>query len=158
MPHSWRTHPRLQGRFHPDFPDDVQVLVHDGGSRLSADPPELVWVRITGAEDELFTGGVLNAPMALKSVREGDTIRFLLPPGCEYPLFVTEKYLSERPDWIIHACQQCGMSEIFDAPSDLVRKQFPDAPPGAVVEAFTVLCPMCNGTIVLEHKPEALPT
>jgi len=28
---SWRNHPALVGRFHPEFYDDMQVYVHDGG-------------------------------------------------------------------------------------------------------------------------------
>src|SRR5215471_14876033 len=33
---NWREHPLLKSRFHPEFPDDLQVIVHDGGPRLSS--------------------------------------------------------------------------------------------------------------------------
>jgi hypothetical protein len=36
MDSRWRDDPLLKGRFHPDFPDDLQVVVHDGGPRLTA--------------------------------------------------------------------------------------------------------------------------
>lgn len=95
----WRRHPKLRGRFHPRAPDDLQVLVHDGGPRLSKHRPELVWVRVTGGEGDVFTGTVLNQPHQLVTVRQGSSIRFLVPERGEHPLLVTEKYLRERPDW-----------------------------------------------------------
>ena len=42
----WRTDPLLAGRFHQNYPDDLQVVVHDGGPRLSVIGPELMWVRL----------------------------------------------------------------------------------------------------------------
>ncbi len=48
---SWRGHPLLKGRFHPEYPDDLQVLIYDGGPRLSKHPPEVVWVRVVGSRD-----------------------------------------------------------------------------------------------------------
>jgi hypothetical protein len=158
MSHPWRTHPRLQGRFHPEYPDDLQVLAHDGGPEIAANPPELVWVRVTGMAGGVFTGRVLNAPQTTQGVREGDTIRFLAPEASEYAILATEKYLRERGDWTIHPCLQCGLTELFDAPSDLIRKQFPDRPGGSLVEAFVVRCPLCLGTIALERKPGVSPT
>jgi hypothetical protein len=102
VPHEWRKHPALQKRFHPEHADDLQVIVHDGGPRISDRKPELVWV----------------------------TLR------------VTEKYLRERPDWIIHPCENCGLSELFDAPSELMKAIFPDLQDGAVMESFTAVCGM----------------
>lgn len=32
MNHEWRKHPRLINLLHPDYPDDLQVVVHDGTS------------------------------------------------------------------------------------------------------------------------------
>ncbi|MCA8995839.1 MAG: DUF2314 domain-containing protein, partial [Planctomycetaceae bacterium] len=84
----WRHHPRLRGRFHPEFPDDLQVIVHDGGPRLSPNPAELVWVRVVHQEGELFRGEVLNQPHKLKSVRHGDEVLFIVPASGEHPLQV----------------------------------------------------------------------
>ncbi len=44
----WRNHPTLESRFHPEHPDDLEVLVHDGGPRMTDCRPELVWVTVTG--------------------------------------------------------------------------------------------------------------
>lgn len=149
----WRTHPRLRGRFQPDFPDDLQVLVHDGGPRITLRQPELVWVRVTGGgESDVFTGLVLNQPQQLSSVKKGQQIRFMVPSGGEYPILIREKYLVERPLWTIHPCQKCGFSEMFDPPSDLIQFAFPKLQAGAVVDIFTATCPLCGGIQTLEYK------
>src|SRR6187399_1962076 len=109
----WRVHPKLQGRFHPDAPDDLQVLIHDGGPRLSDRTPEAVWVTVTGCdENDVFTGRVLNQPQHLQSIEQGTEIKFIAP-SCRYLLMVTGKYLSERGNWNIQPCDQCGFDELF---------------------------------------------
>lgn len=52
----WRTDPALSGRFHPDYPDDLQVIVHDGGPRFTEKPPELIWVTVTAKDEKAFRG------------------------------------------------------------------------------------------------------
>ena len=44
---SWRNLPQFAGRFHPEFTDDLEILIHDGGPRLTDCSAELVWGRIT---------------------------------------------------------------------------------------------------------------
>jgi hypothetical protein len=148
----WQDHPQLKGRFHTEYPDDLQVIVHDGGPRVSDLRPELVWVRVIGGQGEVFVGHILNEPHQLQSVSQGALIKFVVPDGCEYPLMVTDKYLSERPDWIIDPCQNCGLSELFDAPSDLLRIVFLDMPDDCVVEMFSAFCGACGGVQVVQHK------
>jgi hypothetical protein len=148
----WRAHPRLSGRFHPDCPDDLQVLVHDGGPRLTDRRPELVWVRVTGWDGDVFAGRVLNKPHQLVTVQGGSAIRFVVPAGGEHPLLVTAKYLHERGDWVVHPCNKCGLSELFDAPSELIRKVFPNTPPDAVMSMFSAFCGACGGIQVVRHK------
>jgi hypothetical protein len=148
----WRNHPKLKGKFHPEYPDDVQVLVHDGGPRLTDHRPELVWVRVTTCTGSVFKGTVLNQPKQLTSIQEGSVVAFLVPDGGQHPLMVTEKYLQERPDWIVHPCQQCGLTELFDAPSDLMRVVFPDLPDGSTMGIFTAFCGLCRGVQVVQHK------
>ncbi len=146
---SWRDHPRLQGRFHPDAPDDVQVLVHDGGPRLTDRRPEVVWVTVIGCDDsDLFTGRVLNNPQHLVTASEGDEIKFIAPSG-EHLLMVTDKYLIERLNWRIQACQQCGLDELLDAPSDLLPVIFPNMADDETVEMFTSYCGVCGGIQVV---------
>lgn len=152
MSHQWRDHPKLIGRFHPDYPDDVQVMVHDGGPRLTTHHPEVVWVNITGCDGDIFRGIVLNQPHQLTSVTANAEILFIVPDSGEYPLLVTEKYLQERSEWIIHPCNQCGLSELLDAPSDLIRAVFPNQPTDAVMNAFTAFCGVCGGVQIVQNQ------
>lgn len=149
---AWRNHPKLLGRFHPDYPDDLRVVVHDGGPRISSSLPEVIWVRVTGMADEFFRGSLLNQPHHLETVRQGDEIMFIVPEKGKYPLQVREKYLQERGDWIIHPCNKCGLSELFDAPSDLIRKSFPNAPEGMGMSFFTTFCGACGGNQIITRK------
>jgi len=156
VPHEWREHPALQRRFHPEHADDLQVIVHDGGPRISDRKPELVWVTLTASHGEVFTGKILNRPSQLQTVNQGDEIHFIVPKDGKQPLRVTRKYLRERPDWIIHPCKNCGLSELFDAPSELMKAIFTDLPDDAVMESFTVLCGMCGGFQLIQHKDAVL--
>jgi len=148
----WRTHPKLQGKFHPDYPDDVRVIVHDGGPRLTDRQPELMWVRVTGYSPPVFTGLVLNRPEQLRSVSEGDEISFMVPDRGEHAIRVSAKYLAERPNWTITPCPKCGLSELFDAPSDLTNVVFASLPPGATMEVFTAVCGLCGGVQMVQHR------
>jgi hypothetical protein len=152
MESPWRNDPALQGRFHPEHPDDLQVIVHDGGPRFTKLPPELMWVRVTAARPGAYIGTLLNPPHGLTSVREGGEVLFICPPGSQHPFRTSEKYLAERPDWDVAPCNKCGFPELFDAPSDLARRVFPDLPPGQVPEMMTAFCPMCGGVQVLARK------
>ena len=153
MSHEWHDHPSLQGRFHPEHPDDVEVLVHDGGPRPTEQRPELVWVRITGLDGDVFTGDVLNQPQQLTLVCRGMSINFIA--AGPHLLQVRETYLQERDDWTIHARDRCGLSALFDAPSQLMRKVFPSLPKGATMEMFTAFCGACGGAQVVEHKKKS---
>ncbi len=148
----WREHPKLKGRFLPDHPDDLQVFVHDGGPRTSPNPAEAVWVSVTGVNGEVFRGRVLNQPHNLRSVRQGSEITFVVADGAEFPVMVTDKYLRERGAWVIHPCRKCGHSELFDAPSDLMRAVFPNVPAGAQMSMFSAFCPLCGGVQVVQSK------
>jgi hypothetical protein len=145
MPNDWRNHPKLKGWLQPEHPNDVQVVVHDGGPRLTDHRPELVWVRVIGVDRDVFTGEVLNKPQQLASVRHGDRVQFVVPASGGHPLMVRPKYLIERDRWVIHPCNQCGLSELFDAPSDLIEKVFPNLPAGQVPQMFTAFCGACGG-------------
>lgn len=148
----WRTHPKLAGRFPAEHPDDLQVLVHDGGPRITDRQPEAVWVTVTGCDGDVFTARVLNQPSQLRAIQMGQQIQFIVPSGGGYPILVTEKYLRERSSWVVHPCETCGLAELFDAPSDLIRAVFPNIPEGAVMEGFTSFCPLCRGVQALEYK------
>lgn len=153
--HSWRDDPNLKGRFHPEYPDDLQVIVHDGGPRLTETTPELMWVKVLGKKGIANQGEILNAPHNLKTVKTGSKILFIALPEVEYPFRVTEKYLAERDAWNILPCNKCGFPELFDAPSDLINKVFPSLPPGNLVQSFTAFCPLCGGAQVIDFKDKS---
>jgi hypothetical protein len=144
----WREHSKLRGRFHPQYPDDLEVLVHDGGPRIAATAPELMWVRVVGMSDDAFLGTLLNAPKQLTSVAIGAEILFVVPKRFEYPLRVTAQYLAERTKWDVHACSGCGLDELFDAPSSLIAKVFPNTP--GELEMFSALCGARGGAQVVK--------
>lgn len=154
MGSEWRGHQKLEGRFLPDHPDDLQVFVHDGGPRISRNPAEAVWVTVTGMDGDVFRGRVLNQPHNLRSVRQGSEIEFVVADGAKLPVMVTDKYLRERGAWVIHPCSKCGFSELFDAPSDLIRAVFPNHPAGAVMSMFTAFCPFCGGVQGVESRSD----
>ncbi|EYF05085.1 DUF2314 domain-containing protein [Chondromyces apiculatus] len=149
---AWRHHPALSGRLHPQYRDDVQVVVHDGGPRMTEHRPELVWVRVSGMDGEVFTGKVLNQPHQLQTVKQGSEIQFVVPARAPQPLQVREKYLRERGSWEITPCDKCGLGELFDAPSDLLPVVFPDAPADAEMEMFSARCGGCGGVQVVRRR------
>ncbi|MGE3805878.1 MAG: hypothetical protein AB7K24_14480 [Gemmataceae bacterium] len=158
---AWLAHPKLAGRFHPHNQDDVQVLVHEGGPRLSEHQPELLWVRVNNVQGNLFTGLLVDKPAHLTQLKQGATVLFVVPDGGQHPILVTRKYLDEKPGWVIHPCQTCGLTELLDAPSDLVHAVFPELPEGSKTAMFTAKCGACGGIQGVEQKygdDEAPPT
>lgn len=156
----WHRDPLLAGKFHAQYPDDIQALVHDGDPRRTRRGPELCWVRIkrvdraptrqvTNADYEpsrhVYVAELLNQPHTLASVKRGDRIKVISVHGLPHPLHVTDDYLHEREDWKITPCDRCGASECFDPPSVMARVRFPDAPEGSVIQAFTSFCSHCGG-------------
>jgi len=85
-------------------------------------------------DGEVFQGRVLNQPHRLQSVRQWSEIKFVPAAGAEFPVMVTAKYLKER-----------GFSELFDAPSDLIRVVLPSMSSAAQMNMFTAFCPLCGG-------------
>jgi len=136
----------------PDHPDDLQVFVHDGGPRITRNPAEAVWATVTGVDGDVFRARVLNQPHNLQGVRQGSEIKFVVADGAEFPVMVTDKYLGERGAWVIHPCRKCGFSELFDAPSDLIRVVFPNSPRDGQTSMFTAFCPLCGGVQGVEAR------
>jgi len=157
MPGDWTKHPKLQGRFHAEFPDDLQVIDHDGHPPITKRGAELVWVRMSACGHDvpifgdrtvpLFRAIVLNKPQHLQTLSEGTEIQFLVPEGGKYPLQVTENYLQERASWrMLTPCTQCGLSELFDPPSAIVRHSFPNVTADQLSGfTFTTKCGWCGG-------------
>ena len=169
----WRTDPALQGRFHADFADDLQVMVHDGEPRRTQRPPEACFVRVTGVagvlriphappnaqppvpasvlqwtELPIYRGTVLNAPHNLTTVRQSQSIEFVAAAGLPYPVQITPQYAQERSQWCITPCSGCGGDQTLDPMTTMAKTRFPDAPGGSIPIAFSSICP-CGGTMML---------
>jgi hypothetical protein len=164
----WRHDPALARALHPDHPDDLQVIVHDGEPPPHPAPPGgLLGARdrasrhahpaarqqpakpVTSADAEwhvhpVYRGVLLNQPHHLLSCRAGDTILFLTAPGLPHPLSVTEHYLAERQRWAIVPCNACGADQTLDPPTVTAALRFPGTPAGSAPVAFTAFCP-CGG-------------
>ena len=65
-----------------------------------------------------------------------------------------EQYLKERENWIIHPCNKCGLSELFDPPSELIKIVFPSVygREDMMMEKFTAFCGACGGMLVVENR------
>jgi hypothetical protein len=169
----WRTDPALLGKTHPSFPDDVQVVVHDGEPRRTGKRAEQCWVRITGARDGprkvvftdeksagvtraafdqrhqghplVYTGILLNQPHQLTTIRQGQSLDFYANGGDGEAVRVTAAYVEERKGWGVVPCNQCGFCEGLDPPTTMAKTRFPDAPADATVQQFSSKCPKCGG-------------
>jgi hypothetical protein len=147
----WRDDPLLAGRFHPKHPDDLEVVVHDGGPRLSAIPPELMWVRLHGVafdgaqERRVYRGALLNQPHRLPNLTLGEEILVLPAKGSPHPIRTSARYLEERSAYDVVPCTKCGFSELFDPPTALIAKIFPNLRDGLMMERFTTFCALCGG-------------
>ena len=108
---------------------------------------------MTGKIGPVYQGTLLNQPQQLPRLKQNDSILFLAPNAENEPYLVTEKYLRERDGWYIAPCNECGMPDLFDAPSDLQAKIFPNVPADAIMEAFTSFCPVCGGVQIVSSSP-----
>jgi hypothetical protein len=164
----WHADPLLAGKFHAQYPDDIQALVHDGDPRRTRRGPELCWVRVLRVERaptrqvdagfepsrHVYIAELLNQPHTLDSVKRGDRIKVISVHGLPHPLHVTDDYLAEREQWKITPCDKCGASECFDPPSVMAAVRFPDAPADSIIEAFTSFCSHCGGIQQLRRGPD----
>ena len=150
MPGPWNTHPSLRERFDEEYPDDLRVIAHDGGPRFSRVAPEVVWVRVTGGDGDVWTGNVLGRSHRLSS-DVSQSIRFTVPNSRALPVMVSDRYLEERQNWVVHPCDRCGITELFDPPSDLIRAVFETEPDRIDAAGFTALCGWCGGSQFVER-------
>ena len=147
---TWRENPLLKDKFHQQYPDDIEAIVHEG-FRASTNEPEVVWIRITDMNGQLITAELLNQPTYLHSFKAGTTYSFLLSASGKI-IFVTPQYLKEISDWTFHACEKCANDVLFDTPSKIQQIAFPNLPEGAVLQTFTTFCPLCGSAVALESK------
>lgn len=153
----WRHDPRLAHRLHPEHPDDVRILLHDGGPIGAPPPPERVWVRIVGQfSADVYTAVLLNRPHRLTRCAAGDLLHFAVSGSGAEPVHVSRRHLDERARWTVEPCDRCGLFEVFEAPSDLRAAYFSEPAPGAdTMVVFTSTCPVCGGTQIVGLRDEA---
>jgi hypothetical protein len=70
---AWRDDPRFAGRFHPDYPDDLRVVI--GAHRDDRYAYEVVWVSLRGCDAVGCWGALLNQPHDVP-LTLGDTLAF----------------------------------------------------------------------------------
>ncbi len=158
----WRHDPALLGRLHPRFPDDVQVLVHDGEPRRTGRRTEACWVRLDGADDgaprlvtdqvaqtRSYRATLLSQPRQLTSIAANGRLRLLANPGGRHPIMVTDEYLAQRAGWRFTPCTACGLHEGLDPPSQMAATRFPDLEAEARPLMFTARCAACSGMLEL---------
>src|SRR5262245_12826318 len=96
----WRSDPDLSTRFHPQYPDHLQVLLHDGEPRRTSRGPEACWVEITALhghvrfpnmtreaagsdrvhwiERAVYRATLLHPTHGLTTIGEGQSLLFLV--------------------------------------------------------------------------------
>jgi len=152
-PKYWRNDPLIKTRYPlADYPDDIQVLVHEGGRRKTKVQPELMYVRTTGRSGEYFKGTIINEPALLRTLKKGSVIIYKIDTGTKYPIRVFETFIREKKDWEITPCEKCGFTELFDPPSEIIMIKFPDLKPGESIEAMALLCDLCGGLQTITNK------
>ena len=153
MSKEWENCAALLGRTHPNYPDDLQVVVHQGGPRFSSLPPEYIWVKIIGYDQGIFKGTIRNKPHNLTDYKLGSEILFHIPSNksCK-PVMLTQEVVHESKQWTVVPCTK-GYNEIlFDPPSKFVEKIFPNLGADNGPEAFTYFCGICGGVMVVRAK------
>jgi hypothetical protein len=155
---SWRRDAHLSGKLHPDFPDDIRVLLHDGGPLFCSFPPEVVWARLVSrVDDGVYRAILLNQPFQLTNRTVGDLIHVAVAGGDHPLVYVTDRYLIERASWSVNPCNQCALSVLFDAPSDLIAATFADLPSDVSLTHFTATCPLCGGKLIIASTTQPEP-
>ncbi len=150
MNNPWRVNPKLKDKFHPEYPDDIEAIVHEG-FRVSDSKPEQMWIRVQEFDGSIFKAILLNQPFQLKNLKQGDKCLFILEPKLGVLVRVTTEYLNDIKMWEITPCDKCSNSTLFDPPSRIMHAAFPGLPEGATTEGFTTFCPFCGGVIIVKN-------
>ncbi len=144
----WREHPRMEGRFHEQYPDDIQVFFQHPESE---DPMhnEVMWVTVIAhdAASDTFLGVLLNAPRHLKDVQEGDNV--VIHPPADSPLPAAREAGKGRLGWPVVAASSFSETLIRGVRS-YRQGRFGHHPPG-IQACIDTLGP------ALEPTPQAEP-
>lgn len=147
----WTEDPLLKGKFHPEHPDHVQVLIHAGNPKFSGKRAEIAWVRVTESRGQYYIGSLVSPPKQLDNIRQGDDMLFMAVPSGPYPFLIGADYLEDRKNWIISPCSKCGFTEMFQSPTKhaeaLMRQD--NVPEGKTPIMLATSCPICGGIQML---------
>ncbi len=150
---NWNSNPELAGRTVKDYPNDIQVIVHEGHPRITGVTPEYIWVTITEYNNGVYSGKLLNKPSNLKTHQLNQIINFVVPANPKLPaLEVSPEYLKEIKNWNVHKCEKCGNDQLLESPLVFIEKKFPNQPKDAIMESFTYFCFVCGGVMVIEKN------
>ncbi len=148
-PRPWREDPRLAGKLHPQFRDDVQARFH----LVASQKIELMWVRLDRAVPELdaYEGALLNTAHHDSELRAGTRVRVRVAPGVKEPVWLSPVALANQLAWTAR-CTACGFDLVLTPIDELAQRQFAALPPGSTLEALTTRCATCGQTQLLERR------
>ncbi|MGE0434231.1 MAG: hypothetical protein AB7K09_15460 [Planctomycetota bacterium] len=148
----WADDPALQRQLHADYPDDLPAMFM-GNPATDSVPAEQMWVRLIDREDSTgwYIGRLLNAPHVLTHVKQGDTVRLRITPGCDVPVYVGPHEAANLEAWDCR-CEACAFDLLPADVAWLMQKQFPDLPEGGTMAAFTTRCPQCSGAMIVRSR------
>lgn len=148
---AWTKDPYFKGRFHPQFPNDVQGVFFFPASRKA----EQMWVRLERETPVAGTyeGALLNTAHLEPTLKEGTRVRLRGAEGASGPVWVSDVTAQNLATWDAR-CEACGFDLVLEPVEVLIARSFPDSPAGTVFEALTTRCAMCRQTQVLQQKQQ----
>jgi len=150
----WHVDPFFAGRFHPEYPSDLEVLFFLPASQKV----EQMWVQLDRVASEgTYEGTLLNTSHFEPTLTQGTRVTVRGAKGAKGPLWVSPSMQANAAGWT-SVCQSCGFDALFEPVQALVARTFPDAPPGAEMLNFTTRCPMCNETMLVGKRETGAPT
>ncbi len=144
----WRTNPVLRGRFHPEHPDDIEANF----LQLRQRTIERMWGQLHAPIEDLgFVGKLLNSSQLVPDLASG--VDVLVRPSTSHPplVFVPVVAAENLRDWS-STCGVCGFELVLIPMQELIRMQFPNAPPNSLPERFTTRCAMCESAMQVVRR------
>jgi WD40 repeat protein len=148
---SWRNDPVLRGKFHPEYPDAVAVIVHEREGGIAGHKPVSMWVELFDKRGDVYVGTV-RSESPLSTVSEGDTLLFVAVEKAKQFVHITPQYLEERKSWRFEPCRKCGFPMGFEPPSVLLERAVSNPADRDRTVKCAVPCPVCDGQQMLVRR------
>ena len=145
----WQHDPTLAGRFHPSYPNDLEVRFYFAEQQTL----EKMWVRTTGLDEPVggYLGVLVNRPHTDGTgLRPGASVAYRAAPGMTDPIWVTPAMRANLFGWL-SLCDSCGFDMLLMPAEEVIQRQF-TLPPGTVMEAFSTRCLACGGGMVVRKR------